>query len=114
LDYRNINREIVYRRALGKWCKSAGVELSITDIRLLAMGGNLTNRYGSFSQRQVIAALAKLGRGQDGNTVSPLLRLYASHGWVVLLDTHKYKVTLEGYNVLADLERRLRVERWDR
>jgi hypothetical protein len=109
MDYRSINRVLLFNKALKRWCDRSGFALRQTDCLIL-----LSLSYGCGSIAKVEEYLARLGRSVSPTILQRSFRLLLEVGWIGQDERRKYRITVAGEVALKEFERMLRNERYDK
>lgn len=112
MDYRSINKLFLFNSVLKKYNKRNDIELSISNLFIL-----YAIYYQSKTCRCTISELDKLLRKNkhtnSRNNLFKQLKTFEIAGWVKLESNNpkRFRITVDGLNVLNDIERKIRVER---
>lgn len=112
--FRNLTRAILFEKALVKFSKKNG-NLSETSAYILYVF-NLQGKASFHLVSQIGKTLAHVDRKIDQGKLYRLCAELYEKGYLIRADedTIRYKLSMAGSNLLTELEKLARNERWDR
>lgn len=113
MQYRNLNRVLMFTKALRLFNRKRECPLNATDVFLL-LAFDLEDGVNGVSLSYILKKMAKIGRSVEINKLYAKLAYFQAEGWLTKGPDKRYNITPLGVNILNELEARCRNTRWDK
>lgn len=116
MEFRNLDRKFKFKKALYKFNLELSRSITPHQIDLLYSVYLLSQSKGFATSTQVFNHLSKMRMERAYNLVLTQLNYLASLDYLSLkrAGQNQYRLSLSGFALLQQLEKALRIERWDR